>query len=147
MMNVSSTSPEELAQKVADAMAKVDRVSAQMGVDRVDIGPGYARMTLTVDESMTNGHEICHSGILFTLADISCAYAACSQNRNNLAQNLNIQLISPVTVGTRLFSYAKEVSQVGRTGIYDVEITDQHGSQVALVRCQCRTIQGVILEI
>lgn len=137
-------SPKQLAEQVAEVMSKVDKVSAQLGIKRLEVGPGYAHMTLTVDASMTNGHEICHSGILFSLADITCAYAACSRNENNLAQNLHVQLLSPVSAGTQLHSHAKEVSVVGRTGIYDVEITDEQNAPIALVRCQCRTIKGSV---
>lgn len=140
----SQQSPQELAEEVANTLGEMDTVSARLGIERLSIGPGYASMALEVDDRMVNGHQICHSGIICTLADITCAYAACSFNENNLAQSLNIQLLAPARIGMRLLAEAREVGVVGRTGVYDVEIRDEHSNQIALIRCQCRSIKGKI---
>ncbi|HBR98980.1 MAG TPA: phenylacetic acid degradation protein PaaD [Gammaproteobacteria bacterium] len=143
---MDSVEQSRLAEHVADVLGKMDSVSKQLGIERLSVGPGCARMRLVIDDSMVNGHGLCHTGILCTLADICTAYAACSYNENTLAQSLSIQLIAPVPLGTKLYGNATEVCMSGRTGIYDVEITNEAGAVVSVVRCQCRQTKGTVSE-
>ena len=51
-----------------------------------EIGPGYARMKMTVREDMLNGHDLSHGGLIFTLADSTFAFACNSHNHVTVAQ-------------------------------------------------------------
>ncbi|PWC52545.1 hydroxyphenylacetyl-CoA thioesterase PaaI [Azospirillum sp. TSO22-1] len=138
-------SPEALATAVATAIRGRDRVSRQLGIDLLDIGPGRARMAITVREDMLGGHDLCHGGILFTLADTACAYAVCSRNVATLSQTMNVAFIAPARLGDRLTAEATEVVTSGRTAYYDIRITNQDEHQVAVVRGQCRLLGKPIL--
>jgi acyl-CoA thioesterase len=52
-----------------------DRASQALGMTLEEIRPGYARMRMTVREDMVNGHDLCHGGLIFTLADSTFAFA------------------------------------------------------------------------
>jgi acyl-CoA thioesterase len=52
-----------------------DRASQALGMTLEEIRPGYARMRMTVREDMVNGHDLCHGGPIFTLADSTFAFA------------------------------------------------------------------------
>ncbi|MCX7178374.1 MAG: hotdog fold thioesterase, partial [Proteobacteria bacterium] len=67
--------PEDLARRVGTTMTSLDRVGNRLGMDLDDIRPGYARITMKVTDDMINGHDICHGGFTFALADTACAYA------------------------------------------------------------------------
>ncbi|HEY0836211.1 MAG TPA: hydroxyphenylacetyl-CoA thioesterase PaaI [Azospirillum sp.] len=136
----AAMSPDALAHAVAAAIRKRDRVSRQLGIDLLDIGPGRARMALTVREDMLGGHDLCHGGILFTLADTVCAYACCSRNVASLSQTMNTAFVTPARLGDRLEAEAVELVSGGRTAYYDVRITNQTGQTVAVVRGQCRLL-------
>lgn len=140
-----ANAPEALAAAVATALRGRDRVSRQLGIDLLDVGPGRARMGLTVREGMLGGHDLCHGGILFTLADTACAYAVCSRNVATLSQTMNIAFVAPAKLGDRLTADAVEVVTGGRTAYYDIRITNQDERPVAVVRGQCRLLDKPIL--
>lgn len=50
-----------------------------MGIELFEMDDGFAQMSMTVLADMLNGHQTCHGGQLFTLADTAFAYACNSQ--------------------------------------------------------------------
>ena len=122
-MNVKAAlSPDDLARACADAMWKEDNASSGLGMKIVEIGPGSARLTMTVRPDMVNGQRIVHGGFIFTLADSAFAFACNSHNQRALAAQGNITFIRPGKLGDRLVATAREVSRSGRSGIYDVQV-------------------------
>ncbi|HCX32943.1 MAG TPA: hydroxyphenylacetyl-CoA thioesterase PaaI [Rhodocyclaceae bacterium] len=136
-----------LAQSVLEAMFPLDRTAQFLGIEVVEIGPGRARARLAIGPHMTNGHGICHGGILFTLADTAFAYACNSHNRNAVAAGCAIDFIAPARVGDTLTATAVECSLAGRSGIYDVEVSDQEGRRIALFRGRSRSIAGEVVRV
>ena len=68
-MNVKATlSPDDLARACADAMLKQDDASSGLGMTIVDIGPGRATLSMTVQPHMVNGHPVTDTYV-FVLAD------------------------------------------------------------------------------
>jgi acyl-CoA thioesterase len=110
----------------------------------VDVAPGRATLTMTVGEAMLNGHEIAHGGFIFTLADSAFAFACNSYGERTVAQHCTISFIKPVAKGDRLVATAREVSRVGRSGIYDVSVS-ANGAVIAEFRGFSRTVGGSIV--
>jgi acyl-CoA thioesterase len=54
--------PEETARRSADAMWAGDRASRGLGMSLDSVGPGTATVSMTLTESMVNGHAIGHGG-------------------------------------------------------------------------------------
>ena len=136
--------PDELARASADAMWSADTASRGLGMELVDVAPGRATLTMTVGEAMLNGHEIAHGGFIFTLADSAFAFACNSYGERTVAQHCTISFIKPVATGDRLVATAREVSRVGRSGIYDVSVS-ANGAIIAEFRGFSRTIGGSIV--
>lgn len=63
----------------ARAMYEKDTCARTMGIELIEMDDGFAQMTMTVSPDMLNGHQTCHGGQLFTLADTAFAYACNSQ--------------------------------------------------------------------
>jgi acyl-CoA thioesterase len=135
---------QALAQAVLRAMYPLDRTAGFLGIDVVEIGPGFARARMLVRREMTNGHGICHGGIIFTLADTAFAYSCNSHNRNAVASGCSIDFVSPAREGDILVAIARERSMAGRTGLYDVEVSDQAGKTIALFRGRSYRIAGEV---
>ena len=76
---------------------------------------------------MVNGHAICHGGFVFTLADSAFAFACNSYNANTVANGCTIEFLAPAHEGDVLTAIARERAQVGRNGVYDVEVRNQAG--------------------
>ena len=121
-MNVA-LSPDELARACADAMWKEDDASKGLGMEIVEIRPGQATLTMTVQPHMVNGQRIAHGGFIFLLADSTFAFACNSRNERAVAAQCDIAFIRPGKLGDVLVATAREISRSGRSGIYDVRVT------------------------
>ena len=137
---------QDLARRVADAMFARDNASRGLGMRIARVGPGYAELTMTVRSDMVNGHAICHGGLVFTLADSAFAFACNSYNLNTVANGCTIEFLAPAHEGDVLTAVAHERSQVGRNGVYDVEVRNQAGTTVAHFRGKSTRIKGEVLE-
>ncbi len=121
-----------LAERVAESMYARDAASQGLGIRIAHIGPGFAELAMAVRADMLNGHEICHGGFIFTLADSAFAYACNSYNLNTVAVGLRDRVHGAARAGDVLTARAHERQLAGRTGVYDVEVANQRGETVAL---------------
>jgi acyl-CoA thioesterase len=124
----------EIARQVAEEMLKNDNASRHLGIRLQSIDEGRAVVTMTVRDDMLNGFGICHGGITFTLADTAFACACNSRNRKTVALNCTISFLAAGKTGDVLTATAKEVSLAGRTGLYDIQVTNQTGAVMAEFR-------------
>lgn len=137
--------PQALAEAVGKGMYSVDPASQTMGLKIASIGPGECAMTMTVRQDMLNGHRTCHGGFLFAFADSTFAFACNSRNMNTVASGCTIDYLAPAFEGDVLTAHAKERSLAGRTGVYDVTVTNQDGKAVALFRGRSYRIKGQVI--
>ena len=136
---------DAIARASADAMWANDRASGGLGMLLLDVGPGYALMTMEITAEMTNGHDTAHGGFIFTLADSAFAFACNSHGDRAVAQHCTITFIRPGKLGDRLVASAHEVSRTGRSGIYDVQVSVGE-EVVAEFRGHSRSIGGRWVE-
>ena len=134
------------AQQTADAvgahMFANDRASKAMGMRIVAISEGAAFLEMPVRDDMVNGFDICHGGFITTLADSAFAFACNSTGDMTVAAGLTVDFLAPARAGDVLTARAFEVVQSGRTGVYDITVTNQRGEQVAMVRGRAHRIKG-----
>jgi acyl-CoA thioesterase len=135
-----------LAERVAESMYRRDTATQALGIRIAHIGPGFAELAMAVRGDMLNGHEICHGGFIFTLADSAFAYACNSYNLNTVASGCAIEFTAPAREGDVLTARAHERQLAGRTGVYDVEVANQRGETVALFRGKSYRIKGHLIE-
>jgi acyl-CoA thioesterase len=95
---------------------------------------------MTVRQDHCNGHGTLHGGVSFALADSAFAFACNSRNQATVAQSNSILYLAPGHIGDRMTATAREVSLKGRTGLYDVTVTNQDGTVIAEFRGQSRAI-------
>jgi len=131
-------SPEQ----VGAHMFAADRASQSLGMRIVSLGEGTARLEMPVRDDMLNGHSICHGGFITTLADSAFAFACNSRNQLTVAAGLTVDFLAPVQRGELLTADAREVSRSGRTGVYDIVVTNRAGARVALVRGRSAALTG-----
>jgi acyl-CoA thioesterase len=119
---------------VAQSMFERDRASRSLGMRILEVRPGYARMSMTVRDDMVNGHDICHGGLIFTLADSAFAFACNAGKPTTVASGASIEFLRSAHRGDELTAIAEERSRSKRTGVYDVSVQNQNGECVALFR-------------
>lgn len=134
--------PQKIAEAAAEAIYARDRCAKMMGIEMVEVGPGHARFSMRVRPDMLNGYDTCHGGMTFTLADAAFAYACNSYNRLSVAQSCEIVFPAPAREGDVLTATAEERYMKGRTGVYDITVTNQDGEVVALFRGLSRMVKG-----
>ena len=141
----ATLSPDELARATAEAMYASDACSRALGFELLEVRPGYARLRMTVRTDFLNGHQICHGGLIFTLADSAFAFACNSYNISTVASGCSIEFLRPVHGGDVLTAEAVEQTLIGRTGIYDIRVTNRAGETVAMFRGKSAQIKGNVI--
>ena len=133
--------PEE----VGRGMYEKDLNAHHSGIRLLEVRQGFAIVSMSIERRMLNGHGICHGGILFNLADTAFSYACNSYNRISVAQHCSITFLIPVSKWDFLTATAEENQLIGKNGIYDIDVKNQHGLTVALFRGHSRSIRGEVI--
>jgi acyl-CoA thioesterase len=136
-----------LAQQVGQVMLANDRATREtVGMELLSCTPGRASMRMVVQDKHLNGHQTCHGGFIFTLADSTFAFACNSHNHNAVAAACSIEFLKPAHLGDELRTEGVEQVLSGRHGIYDVKVTNQRGETVALFRGKSAQIPGTVVN-
>lgn len=139
--------PEQRAIQVGQTMFANDVASTEtMGMELLSVEPGRAKMRMVVRPRHLNGHQICHGGFIFTLADSTFAFACNSHNRNTVAAGCSIEFLKPAHAGDLLTCTGVEQMLQGRHGIYDMTVTNQKGEVVAMFRGKSAQISGHVFS-
>jgi acyl-CoA thioesterase len=138
---------QRLAEAVREGMYARDRAARALGITIEAIAPGFARCRMAVRDDMVNGHDLCHGGLTFTLADTAFAYACNACNRVTVALGAQISFVAPARLGDVLHATAREQNRAGRTGVYDVEVARADGATVALFRGQSYEMRGEVVAV
>ena len=105
----------EYAARVRTSFA-AQRVMATIGAALTHVGPGEVDITLPFREDLTQQDGFLHAGMLATVADSACGYAAYTlmpATANVLSIEFKINMLAPA-VGTSVTARARVV-RAGRT--------------------------------
>ena len=83
---------DNVPQKVIDLM-KADKFVDLCGITLDEIGPGYAKTSVTIQPQHLNGAGIIQGGMLFTLADYALASAANSREKVSVSIKAEYRLL------------------------------------------------------
>ncbi len=125
---------QALAERSVQALYDPDRASQALGMRITAVAPQACTLTMAVRRDMTNGHGICHGGLIFTLADSAFAFACNSEGEATVAAGASIDFLAPAREGDLLTATAHELWRGGRSGLYEITVTNQAGARVALFR-------------
>ena len=124
-------------------MWEADAASAMLGMEIDELGPGEARVSMLVRPDMVNGHDLCHGGLIASLADSAFALACNSHGPVTVAAGFSIDFLEPARLGQVLHAEAREVSLRGRSGVYDVTVRADDpavGEVIAVFRGRSRSL-------
>ena len=136
----------EIAQKCRDVMYGNDTATQALGIT-IDIpAVGCAEARFEERPDMINGYGVCHGGYIFTLADTAFAYACNARDNVTVAASAGIEFLRPAKVGDVLVAIARERFAGGRTGLYNIVVTNQDAEEIALFRGRSYRIRDKMLE-
>lgn len=143
---MSEMNPDALAHQVGVNMFAADTASRDtMGMELLYCKPGHASLRMTVTDKHLNGHQMCHGGFIFTLADSTFAFACNSHNQATVASAASIEFLKPAHAGDVLTCVGEEQVMSGRHGVYDMTVRNQHEQVIALFRGKSAQIQGQVV--
>jgi len=142
-----TTDPQALAELAGKTMYERDPASQALGMTLDAIRPGYARMSMPVRADMLNGHGTCHGGYIFMLADSAFAFACNSHNLNTVGAGCTIDYLAPGRAGDVLVAEALEQALAGKTGVYDIVVSNQEGRKIALFRGKSHRVSGMVADV
>ena len=122
----------EIAKRCANAMYEKDAASRRLGISVEVTCAGQAEARVEVAADMINGFDVCHGGYIFTLADTAFAFACNAYDELTYAGGATIDFLRPVRVGDMLVAVATERHRGGRSGVYEVTVSNQNGEEVAV---------------
>jgi acyl-CoA thioesterase len=102
-----------------------------LGMELLEVRPGYSLMSMVVREDMVNFHGIPHGGAIFSLADSAFAAASNSHGQTSVALNIEISYLRMVVPGTKLIAEATEEYLGKRTALYHITVSTDEGDLVA----------------
>lgn len=124
----------ELAKAVVDRMMSQDWFSQWLGIEVLNIGPGTCTLRMTVKKEMLNGFAIAHGGITYSLSDSALAFASNSHGKMAVSVETSISHLAAVKEGDVLTALANERSCSNKIGVYEVVVTNQSNTTVALFK-------------
>lgn len=138
---------QELAQNVTHALLERDQATKSLGMNLLEVTSKSAKLAMTVRDDMLNGHQTCHGGFIFSLADSAFAFACNADNQQTVALACQITFTMPARLGDRLIANAFEVVRAGRTGVFDCIVEREEGGIVATFRGNSYRTGGQNIEI
>ncbi len=123
---MSLSRPEDIREQVSR-----DPFAASLGIELLDLAPGYCRAAMRLAPRMVNFQGNPHGGAIFSLADYSFGAACNAHGDPAVALSITIQFLATVTPGTRLVAEAREQRQGRRAGFYTMTVTAEDGTVVA----------------
>jgi acyl-CoA thioesterase len=102
-----------------------DPYGCSLGIELLDLAPGYCRAALTLAPHMVNFHGSPHGGVIFSLADFAFGGACNAHGEPAVALTVTIQFHAAARGGARLVGEARETRQGRRAGFYAMTVTDE----------------------
>ena len=127
-------SPEHIVREV---MYANDSFSQLLGMEILQIEHGEVKVTMEVSEKMTNGFNIAHGGISYSLADSAFAFASNSLGHVALTVETSISHLEKVVKGDTLTAIARLVHRSNKLGRFEVKVFNQDEALVANFKGTC----------
>tara|TARA_B100000614_G_scaffold260878_1_gene288911 strand:- start:2660 stop:3085 length:426 start_codon:yes stop_codon:yes gene_type:complete len=122
--------PKEIIQK----MMEKDAYSNWLGLEVLSIEKGSCTITCEIKEIMLNGFSIAHGGIAYSIADTTLAFAANSYGYQSFSIETSISHLRKVQVKDTLKATTNEIHRGKKTGVYQINITNQDDELVAVFK-------------
>lgn len=118
-------------QQLMQFFSAEDKFAGHAGIELVDAGPGWAKVSMKIQPFHFNAAGTVHGGAIFTLADFAFAVASNSHGTLAMGINTSVNFVKAATGGT-LHADAMEQAKGPKLASYSVTVTDDAGDVVAI---------------
>jgi len=106
-----------------------DTFAKNLGITLVSAENGSSRCELIMEDKHKNGLGSLHGAVIFALADVAFA-TACNSVQASIGMQADIRYLNR-PLGTVLIAQAHEISGSNKIAHYQVNVSDDKGSNVA----------------
>ncbi len=124
----------EHARNIVARMMARDAFSRWMGVEVLEVRPGFCQLRMRIREEMLNGFDIAHGGIAYALADSALAFASNGHGRKAVSVETSISHTQPLRAGDMLTATAEEEHLGDKIAIYRVRLYNDAGKVTAIFK-------------
>jgi acyl-CoA thioesterase len=117
--------------KALKARSQQEPFRQLLGMEVLDIAPGYAKTAMQVKSELTNVFGMLHGGAVFSLLDEAFQLACNARGRLAVALELKIYYLAPAAMGSKLIAEVKEVNRTKRSSLHEAVVYEQEGKVVA----------------
>jgi acyl-CoA thioesterase len=132
--------------EIARELYRRDPSAETFGIELVHADLDGSQVRMPVRAEICNGYGMIHGGMTFLLADTAMAFASCTSNETALATSAQVDWVAPARVGQTLTATARRQWSAGRTTIWDVEVTTDDGTTVAMFRGRTRKVGTPVID-
>lgn len=129
--------PAELLRSLTD-----DPWARSLGVEYLEVRRGYCRAALRLAPHMVNHLGSPHGSVVFALADAAFGVACNSHGEPSVALSMTIGFLAAPRPGSRLTAECRERRQGRQAGFYEVNVTAEDGTPVAVLHCIAHRLSG-----
>lgn len=119
---------------IVNKMISKDAFSNWLGIKILKIEKGYCQLEMKISENMTNGFQIAHGGICYSLADSALAFASNSHGKMALSIETSISHTKKVKLNDTLIAETEELNLNTKTGLYNIKIKNQNSEEIAFFK-------------
>jgi len=120
--------------EIVDKMMNNDAFSKWLGIEILELKKGYCKLQMKVLKNMTNGFNIAHGGISYSLADSALAFASNSHGKMALSIETSISHTQKVNLNDVLTAETEELNLNSKTGLYNIKILNQKLEEIAFFK-------------
>ena len=122
------------ANKIVSKMYDHDWFSQWLGIEVLEVTPGFCKLKMKIRKEMLNGFGIAHGGITYSLADSALAFASNSHGRQSVSVETSISHTISLKEDEVIYAISEEKSLTNKIGIYSITVTNEQGQTVALFK-------------
>ncbi len=120
--------------EIVNKMLTNDEMSQWLGIELISVEKGNVTLKATVRKEMTNGFNIAHGGITYSISDSSLAFSANAHGIQAVSVETSISHLKPVYAGDVLTTTVDEISMSKRIGVYTVNVHNQNNVLVSTLK-------------
>lgn len=122
------------AKKIVARMYDHDWFSQWLGIEVLEVSPGFCKLKMSIRKEMLNGFGIAHGGITYSLADSALAFASNSHGRQSVSVETSISHTISLKEGDVIYAISEEKSLTNKIGIYSITLINEQAQTVALFK-------------
>jgi len=111
-----------------------DAASQAFNMEVISACESQVVLGLKVSEKMTNGFNICHGGVIFTLADTALAFACFALDETAVTQSVQVEYVQSAQMHDQLRAVSSISHRRKRNIFCDIQVFNQKDQLIALVR-------------